>query len=265
MPSRTPRTRRLSGRTVVAVVLAAAVLVITGFLAWASSPMTAEPGPLARAEAASAFTVVESVDGVALLPAQPTGDGLVYIPGARVEPAAYVSKLSDVAAAGITVVIARPALNLAIFETRPLSDFEALAPDVTTWFVGGHSLGGVRACQYVSDLQDSASDAVAGLILFGSYCAADVSHARISHAPLPVLSIAGELDALSTSAKIDAAAHLLPANAEIIAITGAVHGQFGDYGTQPGDGTPTATDGEVRSAITEWVVSFISDNGSRAE
>lgn len=250
MPSRTPKTRR-----VVIAVLAALVLVVTAFLAWASSPMTAEAGPLARTEAASTYLFTETVDGVVLHPVSPNGTGLVYLAGARVEPAAYANKLSGLAEAGITVVIARPTLNFAIFETRPLAEFEALAPGVSRWFVGGHSLGGVRACQYAADplAADSEVDAVAGLILFGSYCAADLSASG-----LPVLSIAGEFDGLSTPAKIEAAADLLPADTRFDTIPGAVHGQFGDYGVQPGDGSPTTTDAQVRAAITADVLPFVA-------
>ena len=116
------------GRRVVVAVLAVLVLVITAFLAWAASPMLAEPKPLAMASGDSAFTLSESADGVLLAPTHPTGTGLVFIAGARVEPAAYAYKLAGLAAAGVTVVIARPTLNFAIFEQRPLATFESLAP-----------------------------------------------------------------------------------------------------------------------------------------
>ena len=43
---------------------------------------------------------------------------------------------------GQTVVITTPGLYLAVFDLRPLSTFTGLAPDVGTWMVGGHSLGG---------------------------------------------------------------------------------------------------------------------------
>lgn len=50
----------------------------------------------------------------------------------------------------ITVVITKPWLNLAFFDLRGLSTFTDLAPDVQTWMVGGHSLGGVTACQFAT-------------------------------------------------------------------------------------------------------------------
>ena len=85
--------------------------------------------------------VIEPADGG-------SGVGLVFIPGAKVDPAAYLWKLSGIVAdSGATVVITEPTLNLAFFDTRPLSEFTADAPDVSEWYVGGHSLGGVRSCQ----------------------------------------------------------------------------------------------------------------------
>lgn len=86
--------------------------------------------------------------------------------------------------------------------------------------MGGHSLGGVRACQLAAD-----ADA---LVLFGSYCATD-----LSKSDLAVLSLAGSEDGLSTPEKIDDARDQLPADAEMIEIEGASHASFGDYGAQP--------------------------------
>jgi pimeloyl-ACP methyl ester carboxylesterase len=182
-----------------------------------------------------------------LTPVEPSGAGLVYLPGARVEASAYAAKLETLVDDGLTVVIPHVPLNFAILETRSLAELEALAPGVERWYVGGHSLGGVRACQYAAD----APDQVAGLILFGSYCSADLSETDV-----PVLTIAGENDGLSTPDKIADAAPLLPADARLVEILGAGHAQFGDYGLQPGDGVATATDAEVRDAITAAVEAF---------
>ncbi len=98
----------------------------------------------------------------------------------------------------------------------------------------------MRACQLATD-----ADA---LLLLGSYCANDLSTSA-----LPVLSISGTEDGLSTPEKIDAARPLLPADAVLVAIPGASHASFGDYGPQPGDGTPTATDADVRAVVTSHV------------
>lgn len=231
-----------------ALVTTAAVIVavVAGFLAYAASPMMAEEDPLARAE--STVSVTETAEGVLLEPSQPNGQGLVFFAGARVDPAAYANKLSGVAASGITVVIARPTLNYAILETRPLSTWEGLAPGIGHWAVGGHSLGGVRACMYAADAENE----VSALVLFGSYCSVDLSDSG-----LRVLSLVGENDGLSTPDKVAAASDLLPADTETVEIPGASHAQFGDYGIQPGDGPQEADDADVREAITDAVVGLL--------
>ena len=238
--------RRARVRIVVIAIAAVLVAVVAGFLAYASSPMMAEEGPLARAE--DTVTVTESAEGVVLSPADPNGEGLIFFAGARVDPAAYANKLSGVAESGITVVIARPTLNFAIFENRPLSTWEGLAPGVGSWAVGGHSLGGVKACMYAAD----AANDVAGVVLFGSYCSVDLSQTGI-----PALTFIGGNDELSTEAKIEDAANLLPADAELVTIPDASHAQFGDYGDQPGDGPQEADDDDVRDAITAGVVGLL--------
>ena len=244
------RPRRISRliRRVGVLALTAGVLAGIGFVIWAEHPMEAEAAPLAKVQADASLTYQDKGDAIVLTPARPSGTGLVFLAGARVDAAAYAWKLSGIVDQGVTVVIVRPTLNFAIFETRSLSTFERYDPLVRSWFVGGHSLGGVRACQYAKD------DKTAGLILFGSYCAADLSHSTI-----PVLSVGGTRDGLSTPAKILAARHLLPADARLDEITGAVHGQFGDYGKQPGDGTPTITDAAARTAITTDVLDFLTN------
>ncbi|MFJ6653144.1 alpha/beta hydrolase [Microbacterium sp. NPDC091313] len=201
--------------------------------------MGAETGPWEAVRANPAIAVDDTGTAVVLSPASGgDGAGLVFIPGAKVAAEAYAAKLSGaVTDDGLTVVITKPWLNLAFFDPRPLSTFTDLAPAVQRWAVGGHSLGGVRACQLATD-----ADA---LVLFASYCANDLSASG-----LPVLSISGSEDGLSTPQKIADAAHDLPADARLVEIPGASHASFGDYGPQPGDGTPTISDADMTADLT---------------
>lgn len=227
-------------------VAAVLVLVVVGFLGWANTPMMGERPAAIAAWTNPSVQIRDAGDAVVMAPTgDASGEGLVFIPGALVDPYAYLYKLSGaVAETGLTVVITKPTLNLAFFDTRPLSAFTSLAPGVTDWAVGGHSLGGVRACQLADD------KAVSRLILFGSYCANDLSTSNLA-----VISIGGENDGLSTPAKIRDAAHLLPSDATFVEVPGMTHAQFGDYGLQPGDGTATISDRKARDAITAALAS----------
>ena len=115
-----------------------------------------------------AIRVEQGDSAVVLHPAHPVGTqrGLVFCPGAKVEPEACAAWLSGlVAEEGMTVVIPDPWLHLALFDRRDATAFTAEAPQVNDWFVGGHSMGGVRACRLAPESE--------GLLLLGSYCATD--------------------------------------------------------------------------------------------
>lgn len=240
------KSRRILRRVLwsIAIVL---VLAVGGVLAWTQiGVMAAEPEPLAAVRANPAITVTDADEGIVLAPAEGDSElGLVFIPGAKVDPWAYAAILQGLAEDGVTVVITRPWLNLAFFDPRGLDAFTSAAPGIDVWSVGGHSLGGVRACQLASD-----ADA---LVLFASYCAND-----LSGSDLPVLSLAGGEDGLSTPQKIADARHELPAAAEMVEIDGASHASFGDYGPQDGDGTPTISSDDMHAQVTRLAGDFLA-------
>ncbi|TDN87840.1 alpha/beta hydrolase family protein [Microbacterium sp. BK668] len=222
-----------------ALVLAAVLAIVI----WSQVGVSqAEPGPLAAVQADDRIVISDEPDGIIMSPADGGSEvGLVFIPGGKIDPWAYVARLSGlVTEENMTVVITKPWLNLAFFDLRPLGSFTTLVPGVEEWMVGGHSLGGVRSCSLATQ-----ADA---LVLFASYCARD-----LSEWDQPVLSIAGSEDGLSTPEKIDDARHLLPPDAALVEIQGASHSSFGDYGPQAGDGTPTISDEEMTAEITRLV------------
>lgn len=226
--------------------LAALLVMIFFFLIWANTPYRADRAATLEVFRNGNVTVTTVDEGILMQPAADSADapnspvGLIFIPGARVDPYAYMFQLSGVVEEyGATVLITKPTLNLAFFDRRGVDDVTTAAPDIDRWFVGGHSLGGVRACLMTPDA------ALEGLVLFGSYCANDVSDSGLT-----VLSVAGENDLLSDLATIDEAAPLLPADAQFIVIEGANHASFGDYGVQSGDGERTITSDEMRVELT---------------
>jgi hypothetical protein len=250
------RSRRRSsvGRRIVRILVALLVvfvLAIVALVTWANIVMQGERGPALSAWRNQRVSIVSTDRSIVLTPTSgATGTGLVFIPGAKVDPYAYLYKLSGIVEKGVTVVITKPILNLAFFDQRPLATFTADAPRVTRWFVGGHSLGGVRACMLADATR---GPDVAGLVLFGSYCANDLSSTTLA-----VLSIAGAKDGLTTPARIDAAKGMLPASASFVEIPGSNHARFGDYGLQPGDGVATISSAKARSEITAALATVLT-------
>ena len=180
----------------------------------------------------------------------PTGEstttGILYFPGARVDPFSYLYPLADLAASGTAVVVMDPLMNMALFDQRSLDELVAAAPEVTSWTLAGHSLGGVRACMLADDPR------VTHLVLFASFCAND-----LSTADLDVLLVQGDRDELIDETAVQESLSLLPPGRfEEHVIEGANHASFGTYGVQPGDGVSAVSAEDMRRAITDAMSSW---------
>ena len=132
------------------------------------------------------------------------------------------------------MVIAKQPLGIAFLATGAFESARDANPQVTDWFVGGHSLGGTVAAMDAEAHDGDTTAPVKGLILYASYPASDMS----TTLDAKVLSVSGTKDGLATPADIEASRANLPAGAIFTPIEGAVHSFFGDYGPQPGDAHP---------------------------
>ena len=74
-----------------------------------------------------------------------------------------------------------------------------------------------------------------------------------------MLSVSASNDGLSTPDDIAGSVDSLPSDAVFIEIDGANHAQFGDYGTQPGDGEATIGNTEVEEQIDDALLAFVTD------
>ncbi|SDX01419.1 Alpha/beta hydrolase family protein [Arthrobacter sp. cf158] len=239
--------RRSTVRAVGAWVGRVAVLALVAMLAWLN-PFAYQAGSAAVATAPE-VSVTESATAITMSPAgSAVTQGLVFYPGARVEARAYADILKPAVDAGFLVVILKTPLNLSLLDGNQARAAMEEHPGVTTWTVGGHSLGGVSASSFaLSNLE------VSGLLLYASYPLDSLRE----RAGLQVLSISGTEDGLSTPAKIDASKELLPADATFFAVQGGNHAFFGSYGPQPGDHEPTVTRQAAQAQISTATVEFL--------
>ncbi|MGD9957235.1 MAG: alpha/beta hydrolase [Candidatus Nanopelagicales bacterium] len=223
---------------------------------WWLRPFTAVEPALAAMQSDAEVAVSESATDIVLAPTSgATGAGVLFQPGAKVEARAYAAVLRPLAEAGTTVVIVKQPLSIAFLSLGAFDSARAAHPEVTRWVVGGHSLGGtVAAIEAESSTFDGVEGVAAGLLLYASYPATNMSDTLGS----AVLSISASNDALATPADIDASKSNLPPNAEFLVIEGAVHAYFGDYGPQPGDGTPTISHDDARRQISGASVDFVA-------
>jgi hypothetical protein len=222
--------------------LSTLVVTIIGFLTWFHIVFPAD-----RAATLDVYqderVVVTQADGVIIMGPAVDSDlttGLLFFPGARVDPFAYLHPFVDVAANGTTVIIVDPLFNMALFDQRDLATLTAHAPDLTDWVLAGHSLGGVKACM------EADHPAVSGLVLLASYCATDISGVSIQ-----VIEVVATEDGLIDAVARGEAQSNLPADAQTITLENANHASFGTYGPQPGDGIATLSRDDIRQAMNE--------------
>ena len=245
-PPRHPQTQRtvsrwqllrgLAGRSV-------ALLLVAG-LAWLN-PFPHQPS---GADGQTAGTTTEDATSITLAPEGKASVGLVFYPGARVDAHAYRDILGPLANAGYLVVILKAPLGIALLDTGQAREAMTRHPGITSWAVGGHSLGGVSAATFAKSNRD-----VSGLLLFASYPAESLTDSG----DLQVLSISGSNDGLTTPDKIAASKSLLPSTASFATVEGGVHAYFGDYGEQPGDGEPGISRQQAQQQIAAESVRFM--------
>lgn len=197
--------------------------------------------------------VTETAGRIVMAPVKNPGDvGVFFQPGALVDARAYAAILRPLAEAGHTVVIPKQPFGIAFLATGAFSGARSDHPPVIRWVVGGHSLGGVVSANDAASFAAAADAPVAGLLFFASYPATDVSVLN-----MPVLSISGSNDGLSTPEEIDASRDLLPPGTRFTEIEGATHASFGDYGRQAGDGFPSIPPEEARTRISGASMDFL--------
>lgn len=179
-----------------------------------------------------------------------TKSGIIFYPGGKVDCRAYAPLLRDLSDLGITSVLVKMPFNLAIFNVNGASKKQELFPEVESWYICGHSLGGAMASSY---LEEHAED-YKGLILLGSYSTVDLSNEN-----LKTLSILASNDKILNKEKYEKNKKNLPSLIEKT-IDGGIHSYFGDYGLQKGDGEPSITPEVQRKQMVNAISLFIYGN-----
>ena len=230
-----------------------AVILVVGtavFLIWASNPL----GPMPEAEAAlqSDEQVTVSLDPwITFGPADKTVDtGFIFYPGGRVDARSYAPSAHAIAAEGYLVVIPPMPLSLAIFNPNAAADVIAAHNEVTTWVIGGHSLGGAMAANYVYNHPGQ----VDGLVLWAAYPAENNSLANQSD--LSVLNIYGTED--GQVEELWDGRFRLPSDTQWMVLEGGNHAQFGWYGRQSGDGEATISREDQQANVVQATTALLT-------
>jgi hypothetical protein len=227
------------------------ILLALSFVTWALTGPKAMP----EAEAALASDSLVEVDTEGWLVFHPTGQepeiGLIFYPGGRVDPSAYAPIARDIAAQGHLVVVVPMPLNLAFLAPNRATEVIEAFPEISRWVIGGHSLGGAMAANFA----DNHPAAVQGMVLWAAYPAQSTD---LSEQGLMITSIYGTKDGLATIGEIRASEALLPPETNWVAIEGGNHGQFGWYGTQPGDNPAEISRESQQDQIVQATLDLLS-------
>lgn len=185
-----------------------------------------------------------------------TKRSFIFYPGGRVDAKAYLPNLTRIAAGNtMRIYIVKMPLNLAVFN---INGAKSIIEDNTTdendvWIIGGHSLGGSMACEFVNQ---NSIPTLKYLILMCSYCSSDISKKDIK-----VLSITGELDAFAGREKIKQYDKNIPSDKAIFKdLKGFNHSEFGTYGLQEGDNKPNLSAEESSKELNNAIQEYFDQN-----
>lgn len=148
-------------------------------------------------------------------------NGIIFYPGGRCDPIAYVPFLLELAQEGYLCVIARMPFNLPVLSPDRASVIMSAYPEVNRWVLGGHSLGGAMACRFAARNREK----ISGLFLLGSY---PPDSQDLGQCEFPVTLFYGTDDTFARPEKITALKNV-PDHAEFIKIDGGDHYQFGSF------------------------------------
>lgn len=222
------------------------VVATAGFLIWTQA---ARYQPFPEASALITPEVKSPQGWYVFRSATPSDRGFIFYPGGLVDAAAYAPLMKSIADQGITAIITPMPLDLAVLSINKANDVIAAFPEIKTWVIGGHSLGGSMAAQYVKDNPTK----VQGVVFMAAYPADNVD---LSQLPIKFVTLYGTYDGVARNVFKDSLRRL-PADTELITIDGGNHAQFGNYGPQAGDGTATISREDQQAKTVEAVVALM--------
>lgn len=208
----------------------------------------------------STLSVVDDPTHLAFIPNSATNKpALLFICGSGVSAQAYVPLLHPLAAEGHPVFIIKLPLRFAPLPSHKQAAVDrarevmAAHPEIPTWVISGHSLGGALACRTAA----SAPQAFAALVLVGT------THPKhdMASLPLPVTKIYASNDRVAPVNRVMANKKFLPPGTQYIELKGGNHSQFGHYGHQLLDGKATLTRETQQAATREAIRKVLGKAG----
>ncbi len=165
--------------------------------------------------------------------------GFIFYPGAKVEYSAYLPLMNTISKLNINVYIVDMPFNLSIFNQNAASAIMQAEDEIHTWYIGGHSLGGISASLFASENTE-----IEKLFLFASYN-------NTSYPLSQTLTIYGSEDLL-----VDGD---IQYEKNVVVIEGGNHAQFGNYGIQRKDGSAQIDASKQQERTQQLMKQFIEE------
>ena len=191
-------------------------------------------------------------DGTIVFMPEAPSAGLILYPGGKVEYTAYEPLCEACARRGIACFLVKMPFNLAVLRMNAADGIADKYPEIKSWYIGGHSLGGAMAASWA----DSHLEGLKGLVLLGAYSTADISDSGLA-----VLSVYGSEDGVMNREKYAGYLKNLPSGFTERIIEGGCHAYFGVYGSQKGDGEPKITNEQQIEITADYIAELIKDAG----
>ena len=235
----TQKPRRHAGRYTLIALAALLVFLAVAFFSYVNDYRHADETALSLLQTSSSIRQQENLTILTPDAGNDTGRGLIFYPGGKVEETAYLPLLELLRAQGITVALVKMPFRLAVFDSNAADKVPDAVPSVSRWYIGGHSLGGAMASSYVSGKEDR----LGGLILLGAY--------PVNGSPISTLCIYGSEDLMLDKTKLAGVTNVLE-------LAGGNHAQFGNYGSQEGDGVATISRAEQQTKTAAAMFAFLT-------
>lgn len=235
----TQKSRRHAGRYILIILAALLVFLAVAFFSYVNDYRHADETALSLLQNNPSIRQEGNLTILTPDVGNDTGRGLIFYPGGKVEDTAYLPLLEKLRTQGVTVALVKMPFNLAVFDINAADKVPDTVPSVSRWYIGGHSLGGAMASSFIAGKEDR----FGGLILLGAY--------PVNDSPIPTLCIYGSEDIMLDKTKLTDVANVLE-------LAGGNHAQFGNYGTQEGDGVASISREAQQTKAAEAMVAFLT-------
>lgn len=226
-------------------IIVGVIVLVIGLLVWINNSYKPTNEAVSALISDEKVSVTED-ELIIFKPIKETKKGFIFYPGGKVEPEAYSVLAREIAEEGYLVVIVPMTFDLAIISPNKADIAIERFPEIESWAIGGHSLGGVMAAVYAAE-----NDVIDGVVLYAAYPQGD----ELKDLDIKVISLYGSNDGVADLEKIKNAT--LTRNSELIEIEGGNHAGFGSYGDQKGDNKAIITAEEQIEKAVQYTVEFL--------